>query len=254
MWGFPKIATFFPLLYLVYTISSKVIMAKKKNYLSNAELRDEILKCITDGFDKAVANGFDVTLPYWYEGSSESEADEEECTTIPIGCVFDSENPELQEKYELAIKNGYVPERSYWIRRVREYDKDQVNELVRRGEITPEEARILDIQMRKPVVSDKLAKMFQLIVENIARSFYWSDPEDGNDCKANAVLDLCSNFWKYEPIDLNGRNNSAFAFCSQIAYFGIAGAHRILHPKKYNGTISISCLDENGKPFDLYNL
>ena len=26
-------------------------MAKKKNYLSNVELRDEILKCISDGFD-----------------------------------------------------------------------------------------------------------------------------------------------------------------------------------------------------------
>ena len=229
-------------------------MAKKKNYLSNAELRDEILKCITDGFNKAVANGFDATPPYWYEGGSESEAEEEECTTIPIGYVFDSETPELQEKYELAIKNGYVPERSYWIRRVKEYDKDQVNELVRLGEITSEDARILDIQMRKPIVSDKLAKMFQLIVDNIARSFYWSDPEDGNDCKANAILDLCSSFWKYEPVDLNGRNNSAFAFCSQIAYFGIAGAYRILYPKKYNGTISISCLDENGKPFDLYNI
>ena len=229
-------------------------MAKKKNYLSNVELRDEILQCITDGFEKAVANGFDTTMPMYDEGNSESDDDIDNDMTIPIGWTFDVKNQEQQDKYELAIKNGYVPERSYWIRKVREYDKEKVDELVREGKMTRDEARILDIQMRKPVVSDKLAKMFQLIVENIARSFYWSDPEDGKDCKANAVLDLCSNFWKYEPIDLNGRNNSAFAFCSQIAYFGIAGAHRILHPKKYNGTISISCLDENGKPFDLYNL
>ena len=27
-------------------------MSKKKNYLSNAELREEILKCITDGYEK----------------------------------------------------------------------------------------------------------------------------------------------------------------------------------------------------------
>ena len=232
-------------------------MAKKKNYLSNVELRDEILQCITDGFEKAVANGFDTELPvFMIDAGSESE-DEEEAeysNTLLIGWRYDVTNPEIKEKYDLAIKNGYVPERSYWIRRVREYDKEETNELVREGKMTPEQARILDIQMRKPVVSDKLAKMFQLIVENIARSFYWSNPDDGDDCKANAVLDLCSNFWKYEPIDMNGRSNSAFAFCSQIAYFGIAGAHRILHPKKYNGTISISCLDENGKPFDLYNL
>lgn len=229
-------------------------MAKKKNYLSNVELRDEILKCITDGYEKAVANGFDSSLPVWVYPGSDSDDEDEETTVFPIGFQFTSNNSEMIEKYNLAIKNGYMPERSYWVRMVREYDKDVIDEMVRNGEMTKEDAIKLDIQMRKPIVSDKLAKMFQLIVENISRSFYWSNPDDGQDCKANAVLDLCSNFWKYEPIDLNGKSNSAFAFCSQIAYFGIAGAHRILHPKKYNGTISISCLDENGKPFDLYNI
>ena len=210
-------------------------MAKKKNYLSNEELREEILKCITDGFEKAVKNGFDPTLPSYLTGS-ESEPEDVDDKTIKIGYLFDSDDKEMKEKYELALKNGYVPERSYWIRMVREYDKTPISELVKEGKLTQEEANLLDI------------------VENIARSFYWSNPDDGMDCKANAVLDLCSNFWKYEPIDLNGKNNSAFAFCSQIAYFGIAGAHRILHPKKYNGTISLSCLDENGRPFELYNI
>ena len=231
-------------------------MAKKKNYLSNAELREEILKCINEGYEKALSYGFDTTLPRYDEGNSEQDEEEEETgkKTIKIGYLFETDDDELKVKYELAFKNGYNPQRSYWIRKVREYNKEKVDEMVREGKMTKEEAVRLDLQMRKPVVSTKLAKMFQLIVENISRSFYWSDPEDGNDCKANAVLDLCSNFWKYEPIDLNGGNNSAFAFCSQISYFGIAGAHRVLHPKKYSGTISISCLDENGKPFDLYNL
>lgn len=227
-------------------------MAKKKNYLSNAELRDEILKCITEGYEKALSYGFDSTLPVFV--SDDSDEDTEEITTLQIGFDFTSDNDELIDKYNLAIKNGYNPGRSYWIRMVREYDKNVIDEKVKSGKMSKEDAIKLDLQMQKPLVSDRLAKMFQLIVENIARSFYWSNPDDGQDCKANAILDLCSNFWKYEPIDLNGRNNSAFAFCSQIAYFGIAGAHRILHPKKYNGTISISCLDENGKPFDLYNL
>ena len=227
-------------------------MTKKKNYLSNAELRDEILKCITEGYEKALSYGFNPSLPIWVYPGSESDDDDQK--TLQIGFKFVSNDDEMINKYNLAIKNGYVPERSYWIRKIREYDKNKINELVKTGKMTVDDALILDIQMRKPVVSDKLAKMFQLIVENISRSFYWSNPDDGQDCKANAILDLCSNFWKYEPIDLNGRNNSAFAFCSQIAYFGIAGAHRILHPKKYNGTISISCLDENGRPFDLYNI
>lgn len=227
-------------------------MSKKKNYLSNAELREEILKCITDGYNEALSCGFDPTLPPYDNGSSDS--DEDDSKILQIGYRFNSKDEELKEKYELALKNGYFPQRSYWIRKVREFEKEDVEELIRSGELTPEEANLLELQMRKPVVSDKLARMFQLIVDNIARSFYWSNPDDGQDCKANAVLDLCSCFWKYEPVDVNGRPYSAFAFCSQIAYFGIAGAHRILHPKKYNGTISISCLDENGKTFDLYNL
>ena len=232
-------------------------MAKKKNYLSNAELREEILNCITNGYEKALENGFDPTLPLSDCGNSDSDSEEKEEAedkTLKIGYYFDSEDEEVIEKYNLAIKNGYMPERSYWIRKAREYDKEIIDELVKNGDMTQEDAITLDLQMRKPVVSDKLAKMFQLIVENIARSFYWSNPDDGEDCKANAILDLCSCFWKYEPVDVNGRPYSAFAFCSQIAYFGIAGAHRILHPKKYNGTISLSCLDENGKPFELYNI
>lgn len=224
-------------------------MAKKKNYLSNAELRDEILKCITDGFEKAVSYGFDPTLPIYDPGDSDEENEDEkdDKKTIKFGYLFDSDDPEMIEKYELALENGYIPERSYWIRKVRKYDKECSDGIANSNDE-------LRLQMEKPMVSDKLANMFQLIVDNIARSFYWANPDDGEDCKANAILDLCSSFWKYEPADGNGRPYSAFAFCSQIAYFGIAGAHRILHPKKYNGTISISCLDENGKPFELYNL
>lgn len=227
-------------------------MVKKKNYLSNNELKEEILNCITAGYNKAVKNGFDSTLPVYDDGNSESDVDYND-KTIKLGYIFNSDDNEVIEKYNMAIKNGYVPERSYWIRLVREFDKldeDEINRLISSGEYTES----IKLQMAKPIVSDKLAYMFQLIVENIARSFYWSNPDDGLDCKANAILDLCSNFWKYEPVDINGRPYSAFAFCSQIAYFGIAGAHRILHPKKYNGTISLSCLDDNGKTFELYNI
>ena len=230
-------------------------MSKSKNYLNNAELKDEILKCITDGYEKALSYGFDPTLPVYDEGNSDSDVETNPNKTINIGYLFDSNDEELIKKYNLAIKNGYVPGRSYWIRKIREYDKEfSDEESAKESNLTPEERKLLELQMRKPIVSDKLARMFQLIVDNVARSFYWADPDDGEDCKANAILDLCSCFWKYEPVDINGRPFNAFAFCSQIAYFGIAGAHRILHPKKYNGTISLSCLDENGRSFDLYNI
>ena len=227
-------------------------MAKKKNYLNNNELKEEILNCITTGYNKAIKNGFDSTLPVYDDGSSESDMNDND-KTLKLGYIFNSDDEEVIEKYNMAIKNGYIPERSYWIRLVREFDKldeDEINRLIKSGKYNDS----IKIQMEKPIVSDKLAYMFQLIVENIARSFYWSNPDDGLDCKSNAILDLCSNFWKYEPVDINGRPYSAFAFCSQIAYFGIAGAHRILHPKKYNGTISLSCLDDNGKTFDFYNI
>jgi hypothetical protein len=51
-------------------------MSKKKNYLSNAELREEILKCITEGYEQALSYGFDPTLPVFDNGSSDSEVDD----------------------------------------------------------------------------------------------------------------------------------------------------------------------------------
>lgn len=99
------------------------------------------------------------------------------------------------------------------------------------------------------VASEKLGQMFMMIVDNVARSFYWANPDDGEDCKCNALFEMCKNFWKYEP-----ENGNAFAYCSQMAYFGLAGAWRILYPKKYDGTISMTCLDSNGNNYDMYNL
>ena len=48
-------------------------MVKKKNYLNNSELKEEILNCITTGYNKAVKNGFDSTLPAYDDGNSESD-------------------------------------------------------------------------------------------------------------------------------------------------------------------------------------
>lgn len=206
-------------------------MPKSKIYLSNEELKSEILKCINKGYADAVSCGFSANLP-------------------PV----DESDPEELEKYNNAINLGYVPERSEWIQRVREYSSEKLDKKVKSGEICENDAVMIRKQMAKPVVSDNLARMFQLIVNNVAKSFYWANPDDGDDCKSNALLDLCSNFWKFEPVDMNGRLYNAFAFCTQIAYFGIAGAHRILHPKKYSGTISMSFLDSNNKSSDLYNI
>jgi hypothetical protein len=99
------------------------------------------------------------------------------------------------------------------------------------------------------IASEKLGQMFYKIVENVSRSFYWENKDDGDDCKANALYDLCKNFWKYEP-----ETGNAFAFCTQIAYFGIAGGKRIIYPKKYEGTISLTCVDDNGNNFEMYNI
>ena len=97
-------------------------MAKKKNYLNNSELKEEILNCITTGYNKAVKNGFDSTLPVYDDGSSESDVNDND-KTLKLGYIFNSNDEEVIEKYNMAIKNGYIPERSYWIRLVREFDK-----------------------------------------------------------------------------------------------------------------------------------
>lgn len=199
----------------------------KKNYLNNEELKSEILKCITDGYNKAVSYGFKPDM---------------QTSTIDV--------PDIQSSLEL----GYMPERSIWVQEIRQFKPDDIKKQIKDGIITPEDGNIIIKQMAKPIASDKLGKMFQLIVDNVSRSFFWANPDDGLDCRANALLDLCAGFWKFEPVDTNGKPNNAFAFCTQIAYFGIAGAHRILHPKKYSGTVSISCLDDNGKSFEFYSI
>ena len=199
----------------------------KKNYLNNEELKSEILKCITDGYNKAVSYGFKPDM---------------QTSTIDVSDI------------QSALELGYMPERSIWVQEIRQFKPDDIKKQIKDGIITPEDGNIIIKQMAKPIASDKLGKMFQLIVDNVSRSFFWANPDDGLDCRANALLDLCAGFWKFEPVDTNGKPNNAFAFCTQIAYFGIAGAHRILHPKKYSGTISISCLDDNGKSFEFYSI
>lgn len=202
----------------------------KKNYLNNEDLKMEILKCINEGYEKAVALGYT---------PNQKELEEIKNNISNI---------------ESAINLGYNPERSVWIQELRSFDTKKLNERIQKGELTKEDAELLTKQLERPIVSNTLGEMFQLIVKNVSKSFFWANPDDGQDCCANALLDLCSNFWKFEPSDSNGKANNAFAFCTQIAYFGIAGAHRILHPKKYNGTVSISCLDDNGNSFDFYSI
>ena len=226
--------TFLFLLYLIHINNISNIMGapKKKNYLSNDELKEEILMCIEKGYENAISNGYVSNI-----------------------IEFHSDDPEKIKHYNEALSLGYIPERTEWINKIREFEKYDIDKYISKNKITKEQYDILSIQLMKPVVTTKLGMMFQKIVDNVARSFYWENPDDGEDCKANAVFDLCSNFWKFEPASPStGKPLNAFAFCTQIAYFGIAGAHRILHPKKYDGTISISCLDENGKTFDIYNL
>ena len=84
--------------------------------------------------------------------------------------------------------------------------------------------------------------------DNVSRSFYWANPDDGEDCKANAVYELCKNFWKYEP-----ENGNAFAFCSDSIFWNCWNMANI-KTKKYDGTISLTCFDVNNNNFDIYNI
>ena len=220
--------TFLFLLYLIHINNISNIMGapKKKNYLSNDELKEEILMCIEKGYENAISNGYVSNI-----------------------IEFHSDDPEKIKHYNEALSLGYIPERTEWINKIREFEKYDIDKYISKNKITKEQYDILSIQLSKPVVTAKLGMMFQKIVDNVARSFYWENPDDGEDCKANAVLELCKNFWKYEP-----ENGNAFAFCSQIAYFGIAGTWRILRPKKYSGTISLTCFDVNNNNFDMYTI
>ena len=75
------------------------------------------------------------------------------------------------------------------------------------------------------VVSDKLMRMFQQIVESVSKHYHWANSNEYEICKSNVISELCENFWKYDPYD--PKNGNAVAFCSQIVFFGFAGACRI---------------------------
>jgi 5-methylcytosine-specific restriction endonuclease McrA len=68
-------------------------------------------------------------------------------------------------------------------------------------------------------------RMFQQIVECVSKHYHWENSNEYEICKSNAISELCENFWKYDPYD--SKNGNAVTFCSQIAFFGFAGAWRI---------------------------
>ena len=90
-------------------------------------------------------------------------------------------------------------------------------------------------------VTDKLSKMFIDLANHQADALHYENPDDKKDCIANALFDLCNNYWKYDP-----EKGNAFSLMSNICYFGLCGAWRMLYPKKTKGTIRLTFIDDNG--------
>lgn len=98
------------------------------------------------------------------------------------------------------------------------------------------------------VVSDKLAKMFMLLVSRVNRINRFTHPDEYKDYEQYALLSLLLMYKSYDPT-----KGSAFAFFTQQAIFGIAGGYKKMHLPKYNGTVRLSYNDDNNNNKDMFN-
>jgi hypothetical protein len=73
-------------------------------------------------------------------------------------------------------------------------------------------------------VTNKLAKMFQLMIDRMSLKFSYKDPKDREDCKSEAMLRLLLYYHNYTP----EKSKNAFAYMSQIIKNGMGFGWGIL--------------------------
>ena len=95
------------------------------------------------------------------------------------------------------------------------------------------------IELGKP--TRELTQMFIMLVERIARKFYYQNPEDRKDAKQQALFQLLRAWDNFNP----ERSDNPFAYYTQVAKVGFAQGWNQLHPHMFAGGKTIR-LDRKG--------
>lgn len=100
-------------------------------------------------------------------------------------------------------------------------NKDLYNEIIKskeQDELTP-----------------RAQEMFILLTNKVSLKMKYRDPQDREDCISSAYLDLIRYWRAFNP----EKSTNAFAYYTEIIKKGFAKGWNALHPKKYQGTLSI---------------
>lgn len=101
------------------------------------------------------------------------------------------------------------------------------------------------ISLEKKQLTPKAVKMLMLIAHRSNYKLPYTDPMDKEDCIGFAILDLLKYRDRYDPV----KYDNPFSYYTQIAKNGFAKGRGKLHPKKYDGTVSMhssSNVDSDG--------
>lgn len=94
-------------------------------------------------------------------------------------------------------------------------------------------------EIKKSKVNDELTpkalEFLMLLANKCSTKLSYKNPQDKEDCIAFAYMDLYKYWRNFNP----DKSENAFAYFTEIAKRGFAKGWNKLHPKKYNGTVSI---------------
>lgn len=86
------------------------------------------------------------------------------------------------------------------------------------------------------VLTSETIKMFQMIVNGMAKTHSYRDIEDREDCISSGMEDLVKYWNRFDP----AKSDNPFAFISQIAHNGMKKGWKKIHPPKSIKTIPFS--------------
>ena len=94
----------------------------------------------------------------------------------------------------------------------------------------------------------KAVKMLMLLSVRAQHKLKYANPQDKEDCLAFAQMDLMKYWKSFNP----EKTKNAFAYFTSICIHGYAKGWHKLHPKKYDGTISLN--SSNGEGDGIYSI
>lgn len=103
--------------------------------------------------------------------------------------------------------------------------------------------RELNISREQDKLTDNAVQMFMIMTERLAKNKTWPYPEEKEDCKQSAMLDVCLYWRSFDPS--KSENPNPFAYFTSLIANGITKGWHKLHPKAKKGEPMITVSIDN---------